>query len=184
MIDFKAGDIYALKGRGPFAWLQQRLFIPHTDRFHFGFIATRTRDGDYETRESISKGVALGRLYQYYMGQDVEIYRVADSHFAGRLAVEAISKIGRSRYDYALIVRLLLNVVKLLVTGKFPPWRAAQLDYVADRRFVCTEAVEFGCRYEGHPLVPKGVAPLPSEFKRAELDGGIRLIYKGVLTDD
>jgi len=180
-ITFQAGDIFATKARGPIAWLHERLFIPRTDRFHFGFIAGRTRDGDYEIRESISKGVALGRLFQHYRSQDIEVYRVADPHFAGKIAVEALSKIGRTRYDYVLVARIALNIVKLLVTGKLPPWTASQLDYARDRRFVCTEAVAFGCRQEGHPLVPAGVAPLPSEFKQAELNGKIRRIFKRTL---
>jgi len=180
---FKAGDIFSTRARGPIAWLHQRLFIPHTDRFHFGFIGGRTSNGDYEVRESISKGIALGRLFQHYSGQDVEVYRVADPHFAGRVAIQALSKIGRARYDYVLIGRIALNIVKLLLTGHLPPWTASQLDYARDRRFVCTEAVAFGCRQEGHPIAPSGVAPVPCVFKQAELDGKIRRIYKGNLQD-
>jgi len=182
-VTFKAGDIFSTKARGPIAWFHERLFIPHTDRFHYGFIGGRTRDRDYETRESIEKGMALGRLFQHYLGQDIEVYRVADSHFAGRVAVQALSKIGRAHYDYILIAQIALNVLKLLLSGKFPPWTASQLDYARDRRFVCTEAVAFGCREAGHPLSPFGVAPLPCVFKQAELDGKIRRIYKGNLYD-
>ena len=180
-VTFKAGDIFSTKARGPIAWLHQRLFIPRTDRFHFGFIGGRTSNRDYEIRESINKGIALGRLFQHYAGSDVEVYRVADPHFQGLKAIQSLSKVGRSRYDYVLIARIAFNILKLIFTGNFPPWTASQLDYARDRRFVCTEAVAYGCREAGRPLSPIGVAPLPCVFKQAELDGKIRRIYKGNL---
>ena len=188
------GDIFATQGTGPVIWLSRKLTRPSTDRGHFGLIADyapweRNGRGDYVILESLSGwGVVVGRLSQY-AHTEIEIYRPrlnlppADDEWLRRRACTEASRLGRSRYEYLFVFKLLLGALTLLLRGKLPPWRAAELPYVRNSRLACTEVVNEGWRGAGCPIVPPGVAPIPSAFREA-LDGGrISLIYKGIMEE-
>lgn len=179
-------DIGAVKGSGPFAWLSKNLLVPHTDRFHFFLIkGYLTWDDDYEILESISKGVAIGRL-SFYKPEDIEIYRVnlstdarlltANSLLRRQVAGE-ISKIGRARYDWILYLQLLAGAATLMLTGQFPPYRAEQLPYGRNKEYVCTEMANYGWKHRGHPVVPYQITETPSEYKRALIEKRIRQVF-------
>jgi hypothetical protein len=180
------GDIVAVKGKGVVGWLSRNAFLPHTDRFHFLLIAEYIEcEDDYVILESIArKGIAIGRL-SWYLGKDVEVYRVpADSQYPGRLAVTMLTRYGRCGYDYLLPAKLMLGAMRLLVSGKLPPWRPEQLPYGRDSRYLCTEAANEAWRLAGYVIIPEGVCPLPAGFISALCQGRLIRIYKGMLQDE
>lgn len=169
----KSGDIFAVKGAGTLAKLASKLTEPYTDRFHFGLVWRRTGN-DYLILESIGKGVAVGRL-SFYAGQDVKIYRVDCPASLRRLAPAALTKYGRSKYDYLLLYKIVIQgfwtIFKNLCKGEgIHPIRAEDLTWSHNNAFVCTEAVDIAYLSVGVSLTG-GVCPTPSAFKQAELDG-------------
>jgi hypothetical protein len=177
------GDIGAVKGRGIFAWLSNKLLVPHTDRFHFFVIWDYlTWDKDYVILESIGKGIAVGRL-SFYNPDNIEIYRpvlTGEEDPVGLLGCKAcaeLTKKGRARYDYILYAQLLLGALRLMLSGKFPPYDPAQLPYGRNQDYVCTEAANYGWREVGHPIIEPGTVPVPAGYEKARILGEITQIY-------
>lgn len=179
-------DIGAVKGSGPLLWLSKNLLVPHTDRVHFFLVGDYIPwDDDYVIMESIGKGIAVGRL-SFYKPEDIEIYRVnlstdsrlltANSLLRRQVAAE-MTLIGRARYDFVLYLQLFAGAATLMLQGKFPPYRAEQLPYGRNKDYICTEAANFGWRARGHPIIPPGVVPTPSEYKQALIDKKIRVVF-------
>lgn len=173
------GDIFAVKGKGILGWLASKLMAPATDRFHFGLIWQKV-DGDYIILESIAKGIAVGRL-SMYEGKDVEFYRVACPEDLRAQAPIELTKWGRAKYDYLLVVKLVIQglwlVLKhLIIEGKFRRIRAEELSWTQNDSLVCTEGADIGFDAVGVNVIPIEVCPTPSEFKQAELDERIHKI--------
>lgn len=177
MPELLPGDIGAVKGRGVAAWLSRKLFLPHTDRFHFFVIAEYVGlKKDWIIYESIaSKGLSAGWL-SWYSFDEVEIYRVPDQS-CGKLATLELILHGRALYDYFLPIKLFLGALRLVLTGRFPPWRPEQLPYGRDSRFLCTEAAAEAWRAVGYPIIPEGVCPLPAGFEQAIQEGKLVRIF-------
>jgi len=185
-------DIGATRGSGPLLWVSQRLIEPKTDRIHFFVIGDYLPwDNDYVILESIGKGIAVGRL-SFYKPEDVEIYRVflgqtpeqrlgklrtEEFHEVRKRAAAELTRVGRARYDYILIVQIAFGALTLLLRGKLPPWRPEQFPYGRDRKYICTEAANFCWRAVGHPIIPPGVVPLPAGFAQALQEGMIHKIF-------
>lgn len=184
-MEIRKGLVFSTAGTPPLGSLSEMLFKPHTNRFHFGLIADYVADdADWEVRESVGKGVALARLFLDYTGYDVEIYEIVGLTIAEEEAmVREISKFGRCSYDYLLGLKLFADVVKLVLTGHFPPWKPSQFKYTRNNAFWCTEAVNEAALSIGKPIVPVGIYPLPAMFRQAELDGKLGRLYKGDLAD-
>lgn len=169
----ESGDIFAVKGEELLAKLASKLTRPYTDRFHFGLIWRKIGD-DYLILESIGKGIAVGRL-SFYDGQDVKIYRVDCPAHLRHQAPDELTKWGRSKYDYLLILKIVIQgfwvIFKNLCKGEgIHPIRAEDLTWSHDAALVCTEAVDIAYLSIGVSLTG-GIIPLPSAFKQAELDG-------------
>lgn len=176
------GDIGAVKGSGVFAWLSEKLLIPHTDRFHFFLIWQKVPwDNDYVILESIGKGIAVGRL-SFYNPANIQIYRpvLTDEEELARLREKScteLTKKGRARYDYLLYAQLLLGALRLMLSGKFPPYDPAQLPYGRNQDYVCTEAANYGWRELGHPIIEPGTTPVPAGYEKARIEGRIPQVY-------
>ena len=179
-------DIGATRGKGPLLWFSQHLLEPKTDRIHFFTIGDYLPwDDDYVILESIGKGIAVGRL-SFYKSENVEIYRVNLGHgplvpklaseLRRRVAAE-LTRVGRARYDYILYIQLILGALSLLLRGKLPPWKPEQIPYGRNKAYICTEAARYGWLAVGHPIFPEGMAPTPSAFKQALIDGKMRKIF-------
>lgn len=178
MIELQPGDIFATKGEGIIGWLSRRLMAPETDRSHYGLVWLK-RDNDHLILESISKGIAVGRL-SFYEGEDIKFYRVNCPKNLRAAAPVELTKWGRSRYDYLLVAKLVVQglwlVLKHLITeGKIRKIRAEELSpiYTWDSRLICTEAAWCGYNAVGVNIIPYGVPPMPSSFREAELQGRI-----------
>lgn len=179
-------DIGAKIGGGPLRWFSENLIEPKTDRVHFFLIADYLPwDDDYVILESIGKGIAIGRL-SFYEPEDIEIYRVilgSDARWTQlqrelrRRVIGEMSKVGRARYDYILILQILLGALNLLLKGKLPPWRAEDFPYGRNKAYICTEAANYGWRAVGHPVITPGQVPLPAGYKQALQEHRLRRIY-------
>lgn len=171
----ESGDIFAIKSKGIIGWLACKVFNPETDRFHFGIVWLKVKD-DWIILESINKGIAVGRL-SFYKGQDIKFYRVNCSYGLRRKAGATLTKYGRSKYDYRLIVKIavgcLLAFFKILFTEfKFRKLKAEDLlSWRSDNSLICTEAAELP--YRKLPLTNPNAPPLPSAFKQAKIEGRI-----------
>lgn len=182
-MEFRNGDLYSTIGKGVTGLASEKLTIPHTKRFHYGMIVRRLLSGEYEVLESIGSGVTLRRLFMYYTASDIEVYRVNCTDAEAQEAAEQLSEIGGCKYDYLLFGTLILDAVKLMATGHLPPYEAWQLQYTANRRFICTESANYGYTEVGKALVPKGVVSIPSSLRQAEIDNKMTKVYKGNLYD-
>jgi len=177
-LGLEPADIIAVKGRGLFGSLAKAVFAPVTDRYHHALIWQRTYN-DFIILESVSKGLAVGRL-SMYGGQDVKFYRAVNLDLETReRACDELTGYGRAPYDWALYARLLRNVVKaelnIIKSGHAPRrLHAHELPYREDGWLICTEAVALAFRLVGWALVPDGVMALPSTIEQARLDGLVR----------
>ena len=179
-------DIGATRGKGPLRWFSENLIEPKTDRVHFFLIGEYLPwDDDYVILESIGKGIAVGRL-SFYKPEEVEIYRVNLGHgplipklapeLRRRVAAE-LTRVGRARYDYILIAQIVLGALTLLCKGKLPPWRAEDFPYGRNKKYICTEAANYGWRSVGHPIIKPGIVPLPAGYKQALIEHRIYKIF-------
>lgn len=173
-MNLESGDIFATKGEGFLGRLSSGLMDPPTDRFHFGLIWLKV-DDDYLILESIGKGIAVGRL-SFYEGKDVKFYRVdCPAELRSQAPVE-LTRWGRSKYDYLLILKIAIQglwlVFKHLVTkGKLRRIRPEELSWCHNNSFVCTEAVDIAYDGVGVNIVPVDTPPVPAAFRQAELEG-------------
>jgi len=183
MREFKLqiGDIFATKGVGMTGWASRNLFAPKTDRFHHGILWKHLGQGDFIILESISKGLAVGKL-SWYEGKNIEYYRVncdEDLRFA---APGSLVEWGRAKYDYWLIVKLLFGAIAAWARILWKERRLRKLKaedlpfYNWNDALICTEAVVVGFASCGVNIVPPDVVPLPSAIKQAELDGRLTKI--------
>ncbi len=189
-------DIFATKGGGITGWASYHLTITpsglHTDRFHFGIIGHPVFDEygrfvDFETRESIDKGPSNSRFFQYYMGSDIEIYRVPgitmEEAYRGVLST---SSIGRAHYGYQDFVILVWDAVDNMFHLKFPPYTSQQLKYSANDVYICTEEAAYAVSSIGKPIEPPGqerIWDIPTVYLQALEEGRIAKWYKGDLRD-
>ncbi|MBU2249832.1 MAG: hypothetical protein KKD77_24000 [Gammaproteobacteria bacterium] len=177
-LELEPADIIRVKGNGPMSLLAHSIFAPYTDRHHHALVWSKSGD-DYIILESVSKGLAVGRL-SMYAGADVTFYRAVNLDFATReRACDELTRYGRAPYDYALYIRLVRNIIKaelsILRSGRwFRKLHAYELPYREDGWLVCTEAVALAFRLVNWSLVPDGVMALPSAIEQASLDGLIR----------
>ncbi len=174
--ELKSGDIFATKGTGLIGWLHKKLFAPSTSRFHFGLLWHKVNN-DWIILESINKGIAVGRL-SFYMGKNIRFYRANCPYGTRRKTGIALTKYGRSRYDYWLIVKIVVGcgvaLVRNLLKGKIRKLKAEDLPYASDSSLICTEAVDIAYLAVGYPITNPSNVPLPSAFEQARLDGRIR----------
>ncbi|MFC1910463.1 hypothetical protein ACFLXC_04145 [Chloroflexota bacterium] len=174
----KPGDISGVRGKGIMPRLARRLFRPNTDLYHWFIIDYYIPDeGDYVIYESVAKGVTVGRL-SFYQPEDLVIYRRRDvTPEQAKKAAAAVTRLGRARYDYCLYIKTFADVMRLVFSGKLPPWRAGDLRYSANSRYVCTEAAVWGWQQVGYPIVPPDVLPMGSSFLEAAEGGIIEQVY-------
>lgn len=177
------GDIFAVKGKGLLGWACRNLIKPSTDRVHFGMIGDYIPwDDDYVILESIGKGIAVGRL-SFYDSKDIEIYRRTLPNWKelGKRAAAELTEAGRGKYDYLLILDLLIQSLgKLLTEWHLPPYDYDSFEYTYNDAFICTEAAAEGWRLAGFPLFPPYVVPMPAAFKQSLIDGNIEQIFPEV----
>lgn len=178
-MNLKPGDIFAIKGSGVIGWLAIRLTQPRTDRFHFGIIWRRFND-DFLVLESISKGLALGKL-SWYESKDIEFYRVKCAEDLRLDAPDGLIDWGRAWYDYFLIVKIFLGglIAWLKILWKehrLRKLRAEDIPYCRNSALICTEAVDVAYDSVGVNIIPEGIIPLPSAFKQAEIEGRLEKI--------
>jgi len=169
------GDIFATRGRGITGWVSRKLMSPQTSRFHFGILWKHLGEDDFLILESISKGLAIGKL-SWYEDQDVEFYRVECDEDLRHAAPDGLIDWGRSRYDCWLIVKILFGAVVafariLWKEHKVRKPRAEDLPYGVNLALICTEAVDVAYDSVGVAIIPPGVIPIPSAFKAAQLEG-------------
>ncbi len=175
-MDLQPGDIGAVKGSGLVPWLNRYLASPKTDRFHH-FIIWGKMDQDYLILESIgSKGLSIGKL-SFYQDQDVIFYRVNCDQDRREKAPWGLIEYGRSKYDHWLYLRIMIwavgSWINMLLKGEFRKLKAEDFPYKEDRAFICTEAVEKAFLSVDFQIVDAGVVPVPSAFKKAEIEGRI-----------
>lgn len=176
MVELEPGDIFCTKGGGIVGWISRSLMAPPTDRFHYGLVWEKV-DGDYLILESISKGIAIGRL-SFYEGGDIKFYRVDCPKELREQAPIELTTWGRSLYDYLLFLKfafqgIALFIKQLFTEGRFRRIRAEELTWVHNNSFLCTEAVDIAYDAVGVNIIPAETCPIPSAFKQAELDGRI-----------
>ncbi len=188
----KPGDIFATKGRGFTGWVAEHLTKTpsgtHTDRFHFGIIGDPVFENgkfiDYETRESLSKGVSCARFFKQYFGKDVELYKVVGIRGKREQMVRATSEIGTCGYGYWDFVCLVWDALNLILRGKLPPYTSQQLKYSANDVYICTEVPGFAMRKIGCPLEPEDsprIWDIPTVYKQAEEEMRLIRYFKGTL---
>lgn len=175
----ESGDIFAVVNKGVFGWFAKRLMAPPTDRFHYGLVWDKI-DGDYLILESINKGISVGWL-SFYKGEDIKFYRANHPAHIRHAVPEAVTRYGRSEYDYILILRIVVQglwlfIKQLFTEGRFRRVRAEQFSWCKDNRFICTEVPDAGYDLVGYPILPDFMVPLPSAYKWAELVGTIKEI--------
>jgi len=160
----------------------KRAITPPTQLFHFFLIGDWLPwDDDYVILESIGKGIAVGRL-SFYDPADVVIFRrllpgEIAPHLIRRRAAAELTRAGRARFDWLLVIQTAFAALGLLLRGKRPPWRPEQFPYGRNKAYICTEAVVAAWRAVGWPLVPDGVMPLPAAIVRGCFTGCLERIY-------
>lgn len=181
------GDIGATKGAGILGWAVRNLISPSTDRFHFLILWKQLPDDDFIILESISKGIAIGKL-SWYADRDVEFYRVTCPAHLRHAAPIGLVDWGRSWYDYLLIPKILfgglLAFFKILIKERrIRRLRAEDFPYGRDSALICTEGVDIAYDSVGVNLIPIGVIPIPNAFKQAQIDNKMKLVGKWLLDD-
>ena len=161
------------------SYFSSKLLNPSTPLFHFLVIGRKIpREDDYEIYESISKGVSIGRL-SWYNDSSYVVFRPSKGD--GNKAILQVSKFGRTKYDYLLIAKLFLGVVKcwfvqLREEHKLRKIEVEEIPYAQDDQFICTELANAVWRSIDFPLIPKGVVPIPASFARAHQQGKMPVI--------
>jgi len=168
----QTGDIFAVKGKGFFAFLNRKLIKPYTDRFHFGLLGDYIpEEDDWVILESINKGVAVGRL-SFYDLNDVEFYRIndVDSAEKGTYATIQATLWGREKYDYRLFIKLIYYALKALI--KYHSIWYTDIPNIEDKRLICTELVDEAYRFV-FPVFDARYEATPSHFKERVREGYI-----------
>lgn len=193
------GDIFSTANSGTLGWLNYHMTKTPSGarptREHFGVIGKAIYDQnrkfiDFETRESIGKGVASLRFFKQYMGKDIEIYRITDITIEeGIRSYDSISYIGDAKYGYIDYAEAIWDFLSLMVGSLFtvrPPFIANQLKVSQNDKYICTECAAYGPRQIGKPIESKGwenVWVIPVIYLQALEEGRLQLIYKGDLHD-
>jgi len=176
----KPGDIVGVKNHGIMGKLSKNLLVPHTDLYHFLIVGDYLPwNDDYVILESISKGIAVGRL-SFYRPEDVAIFRRAlteDNELTRKKAAAALTLKGRARYDWLLILQLLFTLPYLLLKGEIPPYKPKDLPYGRNKAYICTEAVVFAWEYVGYPIISRDIMPVPAAIIEACVAGTLEQIY-------
>lgn len=174
----QSGDIFATRNDNVVGWLARMVFSPYTDRFHFGIVWQKAGN-DWVVLESIGKGIAVGRL-SFYRGKDMKFYRVNCPYGLRRMAGGALTRFGRSRYDYWLIFKILGGATIAFFRILFKECKVRKLKaedlcpvYSWDSKLICTEAAWAAYSLQGVDIIPYGTPPLPSSFRQAELEDRI-----------
>lgn len=193
--DLKPADIVGVRRKDFIGKLMKRAIYPPTQLFHFFLIGDYLPwDDDYVILESIGKGIAVGRL-SFYDPADLAIFRrvlpdgwipyddgtdiekMVPHQFIRKKAAAELTRVGRARYDWLLVIQTAFAALGLLLRGKFPPWHPEQFPYGWDKDYICTEAVVAAWRAVGFPVVPEHIMPLPAAIKRGIFDGTLQHIY-------
>ena len=188
------GDIFSTPNQGLLGLVNEKFTITpngnHTGREHFGIIGRPLfdKDGnfiDFETHESINKGVATLRFFARYSGQDIELYRIKGITMEeGIRLADSISEIGACRYGYRDYWEAFIDVISLMFIGKFPPYRADQFGYSKNDKYICTECAAYGARRIDKPIEPPDnlhIWVIPVVWLQALEEGRLMLYYKGDL---
>jgi len=187
-LELNSGDIGATQGNFPMGNLQQLIFTPSTDRYHFLLVLAKNKaneichflhlpliKGTWAAVESIGRGVTVSELTKY-AGTDIKFYRVDCDEEIRKKAPVKLAGYSRSGYDYKLFIRLLLRIValewkSLFTTGRLRKLEAREMPCDTDSEFICTEGADEGYDDAGYHLLPINVLGIPSAFKEAELAG-------------
>lgn len=179
-------------GKGLGGWITGNLLEPKTDRYHHLIIRDYVPEvDDYEFIESASiglfgKGIRHGYLIEEYGGSDVEIYVVDCPEELARLAPLELIRYGKARYDFLLVVRLILQLPliypQILIGEKrLRKLRASDFKYTPDSSFNCLEAWWTAYASVGVSLSPPDEPCFPSSIKQSLDEGLIKLYWKGHL---
>jgi hypothetical protein len=180
---YQHGDIGAVPSHSILGKLNQAIFWPHTDLYHFFIIADHIpEEDDYVILESTGKGISVGRL-SWYKGKGYRVFRVEPAEYhetvikhRGVQACRRLTKHGQAKYDYWLYMKLLVGCIAVWdrhLTDKirrrrspFPWWviKPSELLYARDSRFICTEAANEAWRMVDLPIIPDGIIKLPAGF--------------------
>lgn len=193
--DLKPADIVGVKRKGFIGRLMKWAIYPPTQLFHFFIIGDYLPwDDDYVILESIGKGIAVGRL-SFYDPADLTIFRrvlpegwipyddgtsqevVVTHQFVRKKAAAELTRVGRARYDWLLILQTALYALSMILMGKLPPWYPELFPYGRNKAYICTEAVVAAWRAVGFPVVPENLIPVPSAIIMAVQDGRLEQIY-------
>ncbi len=189
------GDFFGIKGSGVLKCLSSKMTKTpsgtHTDLVHFGVIADKIYNEyghfvDFETRESISKGPSTLRFFERYIGQEVELFRIPEiSMYDATRLIRSISSIGDKGYGYRDFLNVIVDLGRLLLSGKFPPYTADQFKVSANDKYICTEIPAYGARNIDKPIEPPtspNVWDIPVVYTQAVEEGRLIRYYKGTLT--
>jgi hypothetical protein len=179
-LQLESGDVFATVGGFPIGTLAKLIFIPYTDRFHFGLVWRREDDG-WLIIESVGKGIAVNYL-ERYTNCDIEFYRVNCDKEIREKAPSKLAHFGYCGYDYILFLRLLLRVIKLywaMIKNKELPrkLKAEDMPLDDDSQFICTEGVDIAYDQAGFRLIPEKTLAIPSAYKQVELDGRMTRLF-------
>lgn len=169
------GDIVAMKGNKIVVWLQNLFLKPETDRVHHFILWQYLGEDDFLILESIAKGLAIGKL-SWYEGQDLQFFRVDCPQELRYAAPDGLIDWGRSRYDYLLIAKLFFGAFVALAKVLWKERRLRKLwpedlPYGGNSSLICTEGPDVAYDSVGVNVIPAGVAPIPTSFRAAELEG-------------
>lgn len=178
----KPGDIFSTRGTGIAGWAVRTLLRPKTQEFHFGYIwFWDEANSDWILLESRApKGLRVAHL-DWYKDRYVTFYRMNGTDIEREWAPLGAISMSPSMYDFWVIAKFVIGstraffriIVKERKIRRIVP---EDLDYVADKKPICTEVVAVGSKSVGKSLVQEGVAPVPNALKQAELDGKMEMI--------
>lgn len=184
------GDIVGIRESGIYDLATRVVNIcctPSNELFHYGIITQYIKDlDDWLIAESIVTGVRFQLIKQWYTRRKslVRVFRVNNVSPDKRLeAASRVYRYANTKYDYPLIFNLIRSGVpywfkKIVKEHKLCRIRAEDLPWEPDRRFVCTELATRPYADLGIYIVPKGVVPIPSSLREAEIRGRLKLVYE------
>ena len=168
----QSGDIFG-QPDGVMGWFSRNLLSPKNECIHYGLILFYWEAiNDWLVLESIGhKGVHIAALGD----RKVKIYHVVGISDEDRQkAIRESFGLCGAWYDWKLIAKLILKgTPKLIVKRRRLSAKELSGGYKQDEQYICTEAALAGYAKAGIHIVPKGILPLPSSIKEAELQGKI-----------
>jgi hypothetical protein len=176
------GDIFSTKGSGIAGWAVRNLMRPSTPEFHFGYIwFWDEANSDWILLESRApKGLRVAHL-NWYKDRYVTFYRMEGTQIEREWAPLGAISMSPALYDFWVIIKFFIGGVRaflriMVKERKIRRLQLEDLDYVADKKPICTEVVAAGSESVGKPLIKEGIAPVPNALKQAELDEKMKMI--------